>query len=170
MDDEGISAARETRMLETVQVTATRSEQSIYAVSEAVTVINSVDSSFVTRVQAAAGGAVSALSGGLTYQDHSNRSVGGDGKVTPSGYKVRAADVKWRRALGTSSEIMLSAQYLEQPSTPRVDELVTGFGQGQNQLEVYRRSDTGRSFHRAQLQPEQSSVLGHRIRASIPVP
>ena len=39
-DDEEESAAGEDRVLETVQVTATRSEQSIYAVSEAVTVID----------------------------------------------------------------------------------------------------------------------------------
>ncbi len=45
---------------------------------------NSVDSSFVARAEAATGRDGSALSGGLTYQDHSDRKVGGGGKVNPA--------------------------------------------------------------------------------------
>ena len=280
MDIEGESAAEEMRVLETVQVTATRSEQSIYAVSEAVTVIgteainrkapellaemlrgvpgaffqqttpgqgipiirglkgsqvlhlvdgmrlnnaffrnapnqylglvdaymtenmevvrgsapslhgadamggvvqvlsaepdfsgldwqsegrvygsfNSVDSSFVGRIQAALGRNGSAISGGLTYQDHSDREVGGGATVTPSDYTVKAADFKWRQALGANSEIMLSAQYLEQPSSPRVDELVAGFGQDHPSSEQYEFKPNRRDFLHARYRLESDSA------------
>ena len=98
---------------------------------------DSVDRSFVGRVQAASGKAGTAVSGGLSYQNHSDRRVGDGGKVTPSAYTVGAADFKWRQALGTASEIMVSAQYLKQPSTPRVDELVPGYGQDHPSSDQY---------------------------------
>ena len=289
VDDDGDSPAQETRVLETVQVTATRREQSIYAVSEAVTVIdseavnrhgpellaamlrgvpgtffqqttpgqgipiirglkgsqvlhlvdgmrlnnaffrnapnqylglvdaymtqnmevvrgsapslygadamggvvqvfsaepgfsgvdwqgegriygsfNSVDNSFVARVQAAAGRDGSALSGGLTYQDRSDRNVGGSGKVTPSAYTVRAADVKWRQALGTNAEIMLSAQHLEQPSTPRVDELLSGFGQDHPSSEQYEFKPNRRNFLHARYRLESDSAWFSRFEAHL---
>jgi outer membrane receptor protein involved in Fe transport len=288
-DEEGESAAEEVRVLETVQVTATRSEQSIYAVSEAVTVIdteainrkapellaemlrgvpgayfqqttpgqgipiirglkgsqvlhlvdgmrlnnaffrnapnqylglvdaymtdkmevvrgsapslygadamggvvqvlsaepdfsgtewqgegrfygsfNSVDNSFVARAQAATGKYGSSLSGGLTYQDHSDRKVGGGGKVNPSAYTVSAADVKWRQALGTSSEIMLSAQFLEQPSTPRVDELVPGFGQDHPSSEQYEFKPNRREFLHARYRLESDSTWFSHFEAHL---
>jgi len=128
---------------------------------------NSVDNSFVARAQAAAGRDGSALSGGLTYQDHSDRSVGGGGKVTPSAYKVKAADVKWRQALGASSEIMLSAQYLEQPSTPRVDELVPGFGQDHPSSQQYEFKPNRREFLHARYRLESDSNWFSRFEAHL---
>ena len=289
VDDEGDSTALETRVLETVQVTATRSEQSVYAVSEAVAVIdsesvnrhapellaemlrgvpgaffqqttpgqgipiirglkgsqvlhlvdgmrlnnaffrnapnqylglvdaymtqnmevvrgsapslygsdamggvvqvlsaepgfsgsdwqgegriygsfNSVDSSLVARVQAAAGRDGSALSGGLTYHNHSDRSVGGSDDEIPSAYTVRAADVKWRQALGTSAEIMLSAQHLEQPSTPRVDELLTGFGQDHPSSKQYVFTPNRRNFLHARYRLQSDSTWFNRFEAHL---
>ncbi len=128
---------------------------------------NSVDSSFVARAQAATGRDGSALSGGLTYQDHSDRKIGGGGKVKPSAYTVRAADVKWRQALGTSSEVMLSAQYLEQPSTPRVDELVAGFGQAHPSSEKYEFKPNRRNFLHARYRLESDSAWFSRFEAHL---
>jgi outer membrane receptor protein involved in Fe transport len=128
---------------------------------------NSMDNSFVARAQAATGKDGSALSGGLTYQAHSDRSVGGGGKVTPSAYKVRAADVKWRQALGTSSEIMLSAQYLEQPSTPRVDELVPGFGQDHPSSTQYEFKPNRRDFLHARYRLESDSAWFSHFEAHL---
>ncbi len=90
---------------------------------------NSVDSSVIGRAEAATGHENSVLSGGVTWQDHGNREAGGGESIRPSGYEVRAADLKWRQNIGDHSELMLSAQYLEQPESPRVDELVPGYGQ-----------------------------------------
>jgi len=128
---------------------------------------DSVDSSFVARAQAAAGRDGSALSGGLTYQDHSDRKVGDGGKVTPSAYTVRAGDIKWRQALGTSSEIMLSAQYLEQPSTPRVDELVAGFGQAHPSSEQYEFKPNRREFLHARYRLESGSAWFSHFEAHL---
>jgi len=89
---------------------------------------NSVDNGLVGRMALATGRQGNVLSGGVTYQDYGDRKTGG-GETLPSAYKVQAADLKWRYSLGDRSELMLSAQYLEQPSTPRVDELVPGYGQ-----------------------------------------
>jgi len=90
---------------------------------------NSVDSSLIGRVAAATGRNGNVLSAGITYQHHGDRKTGNGDTVVPSGYRVKAADAKWRYDLNDRSELMLSVQYLEQPSTPRVDELVPGYGQ-----------------------------------------
>ena len=118
---------------------------------------DSVDKGFATRLQAATGKNGTAFSVGLTYQDHSDRTVGGGDKVVPSAYSVKAADLKWRQALGLNSEIMLSAQYLEQPSTHRVDELVPGFGQDQPSSEQYEFNPNRRTFLHARYRLESDS-------------
>lgn len=119
---------------------------------------DSVDSSFVARAQAATGRVGSVFSGGVTYQHHSDRKTGGGGSVTPSGYTLRAADLKWRQALGERSEIMLSAQYLEQPSTPRVDELVPGFGQDHPSSAQFEFKPNERDFLHARYRLKSDSA------------
>jgi len=118
---------------------------------------NSVDNSLIGRLDTAGGRAGSALSGGLTYQSHDDRKVGGGETIEPSGYRVRAADLKWRQNLGEQSELMLSAQYLEQPSTPRVDELVPGYGQQQPASEQYEFMPNKRSFLHARYRLQGQS-------------
>lgn len=128
---------------------------------------NSVDDSFIARAQAAAGRDGSTISGGLTYQDHDDRKVGSGGKVTPSAYTVKAADIKWRQALGARSEIMLSAQFLEQPSTPRVDELVAGFGQDHPSSEQFEFKPNRREFLHARYRMESDSSWFSRFEAHL---
>jgi outer membrane receptor protein involved in Fe transport len=115
---------------------------------------NSVDNSLVGRAEGAVGKEGHAFSAGITYQSHDDRKVGGGETVEPSGYRVRAADLKWRKALGERSELMLSAQYLEQPSTPRVDERVPGFGQQQPASEQYEFMPNRREFLHARFRHE----------------
>jgi len=107
---------------------------------------NSVDNSLIGRLDAAGGHAGSALSGGITYQNHDDRKVGSGETIEPSGYRVRAADMKWRQSFSERSELMFSAQFLEQPSTPRIDELVPGYGQEQPASEQYEFMPNKRSF------------------------
>jgi outer membrane cobalamin receptor len=89
---------------------------------------NSADSSLLGRAEATAGQAGSVLSGGVTWQDHGDRRTGGGDEVRPSGYRSEAADLKFSSELGARGELMLSAQYLERPSTPRVNEVNAGYG------------------------------------------
>jgi len=107
---------------------------------------NSVDSSLVGRAEAATGRNGNVLSAGITYQNHGDRKTGNGETVVPSGYRVKAADAKWRYDLNDRSELMLSAQYLEQPSTPRVDELVPGYGQDHPSSEQYEFTPNRREF------------------------
>jgi outer membrane receptor protein involved in Fe transport len=128
---------------------------------------NSVDNGIVGRVQTATGKEGTALSGGLTYQNHSDRTVGDGGKVKPSGYRVGAADFKWRQTLGTASEIMFSAQYLKQPSTPRVDELVPGYGQSHPSSDQYEFKPNTRGFLHARYRLESDSAWFSHFEAHL---
>jgi TonB-dependent heme/hemoglobin receptor len=118
---------------------------------------NSVDNGLIGRLSVATGKEGNVLSGGITYQDHGDRETGGGETVVPSGYKVKAADLKWRVTLGESSELMFSAQYLEQPSTPRVDELVPGYGQDVPSSELYEFKPNSREFLHARYRLESDS-------------
>jgi outer membrane receptor protein involved in Fe transport len=118
---------------------------------------NSADDGLVTRLEAAAGNDRGVLSGGVTYQDYGDRSVGGGQEVVPSAYRVKAADLKWRQAFGERSELTLSGQYLEQPATPRVDELVPGFGQDRPASEQYDFRPNRREFLHARYRLQSDS-------------
>lgn len=128
---------------------------------------NSADSSLIGRAEAAAGRAGAVLSGGITYRDHGNRRTGGGTTVRPSGYRLNAADLKWRKDLGGRSELMLSLQYLEQPATPRVDELVPGFGQDHPSSAQYEFMPNRRQFLHARYTLESDSRWFTRLQAHL---
>jgi outer membrane receptor protein involved in Fe transport len=106
---------------------------------------SSADDSIVGRVQAAAGFDGRSISAGATWRDHGNRRVGGGETIRPSGYEVKGGDFKWIENTD-HGEITLSAQLLEQPSTPRVDELVPGYGLQTPSSEQYEFIPNRRSF------------------------
>jgi len=128
---------------------------------------NSADNSVIGRAEAATGRTGAILSGGITYQEHGDRSIGGGATVSPSAYRSNAADLKWRQELGTRSELMLSLQYLEQPSTPRIDELVPGFGQDQPSSAQYEFMPNRREFLHARYTLESSAVWFSRFQAHL---
>jgi outer membrane receptor protein involved in Fe transport len=118
---------------------------------------NSYDSGLVGRAEAAAGHADAVVSGGITYQDHGNRETGGGETVRPSGYEVQAGNLMWRNQLGDASELMLSAQYVKQPRTPRVDELVPGYGQDEPSSTQYWFKPNQRDFLHARFRHQSDS-------------
>ncbi len=63
------------------------------------------------------------------YLDTSNRTVGGGETIGPSGYTARAARVALGLTPDDETSWVFDLHYYEQPKTPRVDELVPGFGQ-----------------------------------------
>jgi outer membrane receptor protein involved in Fe transport len=128
---------------------------------------NSADSSLIGRAEAAVGRSGSVFSGGITYQDHGDRRVGGGETVGPSGYRVEAADLKWRQDVGARGELMVAAQYLEQPSTPRVDELVPGYGQDTPSSEQYFFRPNRRDFLHARYRLESESRWFRRFEAHL---
>lgn len=63
------------------------------------------------------------------YVDTGNRRVGGGRRIVPSGYSARAFRAALALTRGEGNSWLVDWQYGEQPKTPRVDELVPGFGE-----------------------------------------
>ena len=60
-----------------------------------------------------------------------NRRIGGGERIAPSGYESKGARVAVSLIPQEGSSWLLDLQAARQPMTPRVDELVPGFGQGE---------------------------------------
>lgn len=118
---------------------------------------DSVDGGWVSRAEGELSGERSALFAGFTVQDRGNRQTGSGETIRPSGYEARSADIKYLQRLGENSELMLSAQTLEQPKSPRVDELVPGFGQDQPSSEQYWFKPNRRDFLHARYRLDGDS-------------
>ena len=109
-------------------------------------IYGSADHSTLLRAEAALGRKGLAVSGGGTYQSVGDRRVGG-GEVLPyTSYSARAADLKLRGDVAAGHELMVEAQYSEQPKTPRYDELTPGFGQTQPNSAVFYFEPQRRDF------------------------
>jgi outer membrane receptor protein involved in Fe transport len=128
---------------------------------------DSVDSSLIGHANGAVGKAGSALSGGVTWEDYGDRTTGGGDVVSPTGFKVRAGDAKWTQDLSDSTEIMLSAQILEQPSTPRIDELVPGYGEEDPSSLIYEFKPNRRSFLHARYRLHGTSKWFERMEIHV---
>lgn len=106
------------------------------------------DRARVGRVSITGGGERIAASTGFTYQEYGDRETGDGDRVEPSDYRSRAFDGKLVAELASNADLMLSAQYVKQPETPRTDELVAGFGQGEPaSAEFFFEPNTRRFYH-----------------------
>ncbi len=63
------------------------------------------------------------------YLDTGDRRIGGGARIAPSGYSARAFRAALALTPDDASLWLMDWQFGEQPKTPRVDELVAGFGQ-----------------------------------------
>lgn len=63
------------------------------------------------------------------YTKTGNRETGSGNRVGPSGYDTKAARIAVAGTPDERRSWLIDVQYLEQPETPRVDELVPGFGE-----------------------------------------
>jgi len=106
----------------------------------------SSDDSTLSRAEGAFGHDRLAVSGGATYQDVNERRVGGGEELPHTRFTARAADAKVRAAIAEGHELTVSAQYSEQPRTPRYDELTPGYGQSQPNSAVYWFEPQRRDF------------------------
>lgn len=100
---------------------------------------SSGDLSSLGRIAGAVGKDGISFSGGITVQDVGLRKLGDDGQRVPyTEFSSWAADAKMLWSPAPGHELMLSAAYLKQPKTPRVDELITSFHQTRpNSVEFY---------------------------------
>jgi len=90
---------------------------------------DSVDDGWVLNARTQGGKQGFAFTGGATYQDHSSRESGNGETLYPSYFKSEAADLKFIVDTSERTSLMLAAQVMEQPSTPRYDAMTPGFGE-----------------------------------------
>ena len=63
------------------------------------------------------------------YLETGDRRIGGGERIAPSGYESKALRAVVRGISSDEHSWLLDLHFLEQPETPRIDELVPGFGQ-----------------------------------------
>lgn len=107
---------------------------------------SSADAGWAGRSELNLAGADSGLLLGASFQDRGDRETGAGATLVPSGFRSRAADAKYLKQFGERSELMLAVQWLEQPSSPRTDELIPGFGQTQPSSAEFEFMPNRRSF------------------------
>lgn len=96
------------------------------------------------------------------YRDVGDRETARE-TLVPSGYESRSINASWRHRSGNDSEIQLDVQHLRQPSTPRIDELVAGFGQQQAESEEFFFEPNQRDFVHLRWQGETASQWADRF-------
>ena len=111
----------------------------------------SVDHALTGRYETRVSREQSALQIGAGYAERGNRETGSGITLRPSGFRARSLDAKWLQQLGEASDLMVSIQAYEQPSTPRVDELVAGFGQDEPTSEEFFFEPNRRHFGHLRL-------------------
>jgi outer membrane cobalamin receptor len=99
-----------------------------------------------------------AFVGGASFQDHSSRKAGDGKKLVPSAYQSKAADLKFVINSSERSSLLIAAQVMEQPSTPRYDELVPGYGQDEPTSEQFLFEPNRRSFIHARFRLDGQSA------------
>ena len=128
---------------------------------------DSVDDGWVVNARTTGGKQGWGFTGGATYQDHSSRTSGTGEKLVPSAYKSKAADLKFVVDSSERTSLMLAAQVMEQPSTPRYDEMVPGFGQQEPSSEQYLFKPNRRSFIHARFRYDGQSNWFDQVEAHL---
>ncbi len=128
---------------------------------------DSVDDGLVLNARTSGGKQGWGFTGGASYQDHASRKSGSGQRLSPSGYTSEAADLKFVLDTTQRSSLMLSAQVMEQPSTPRYDELVPGFGQTEPSAEQFLFEPNRRSLLHARLRLDGQSLLFDQFEAHL---
>jgi len=80
------------------------------------------------------------------FLDTGNRRVGGGQRVGPSGYESKGARIAVSTTPNEASSWLFDLQFASQPATPRIDELVPGFGQTEPSSSEFLFSPNERMF------------------------
>ncbi len=80
------------------------------------------------------------------YLDTDDRRIGGGERIGPSGYSARSFRAALSLTPDDDTSWLIDAQFGRQPRTPRVDELVAGFGQTEASAEEFFFTPNERSF------------------------
>ena len=91
------------------------------------------------------------------YLKTGDRRIGGGEKISPSGYESKAARFVISATPSDDRSWLFDLQFLEQPKTPRIDELVPGFGQTEPSSSEFFFAPSRRLFAHAQHVAESSA-------------
>lgn len=128
---------------------------------------DSVDNGLVFSARTNGGNQNWGFVGGGSYQDHGDRTAGHGIELIGSGYESSAGDLKFVFNTSDRSSLMLSAQYMKQPSSPRYDELVPGYGQDEPSSEQFLFKPNRREFLHARFRLQSDSSWFDRFEANI---
>ena len=96
-----------------------------------------------------------ATSVSLEHLDTGNRRTGGGDRVAPSGYESTGGRLVMSVTPDDRHAWLFDVHVLEQPDTPRIDELVAGFGQAQPSSSEFAFAPNRRLFARARYSRTQ---------------
>ncbi|RLA30017.1 MAG: hypothetical protein DRR11_14305 [Gammaproteobacteria bacterium] len=80
------------------------------------------------------------------YLQSGNRRIGGGQRVAPTGYESKGARIALSATPDDAQSWLFDFQYASQPATPRIDELVPGFGQTEPSSSEFLFSPNDRIF------------------------
>ena len=127
----------------------------------------SADLTRMTRLALNGGFQGLGLSGGFTYQGHDDLRGGGDiGRQSPSDYEVFAGDAKI--FIGDENHnVLINFQFLEQPKTPRYDQLTEGSGQDQPSASEFLFEPNNRLFIHGRYLHYPRLTFVYRVEANL---
>ena len=92
------------------------------------------------------------------YLQSGNRRIGGGGRIAPSNYESKGARIALQARPDQDNQWLFDVQFATQPATPRIDELVPGFGQTDPSSSEFLFAPNERTF--VHLQNRRSNWLG----------
>lgn len=82
----------------------------------------------------------------IDYLETGNRRTGSGERIDPTGYESKGARIAVSSTPDDGRSWLFDFQYTKQPDTPRIDELVSGFGQTQPSSSEFRFAPNERLF------------------------
>ncbi|KAA3645120.1 MAG: TonB-dependent receptor [Proteobacteria bacterium] len=121
-------------------------------------IYNSADEQWLSHVNVDSGNETLATTLGLSYQDIGQRTTGSGETIPFTAYTARSANNKWVYQPNDEHRLLFDVQYLRQPATPRVDDLVAGFGQTEPDSRVFLFTPNERYFAHINYQSSQATA------------
>ena len=100
------------------------------------------------------------------YMETGDRRIGGGERIAPTGYESKALRAVIRGISSDERSWLLDLHYLEQPETPRIDELVPGFGQTEPSSSEFLFAPNQRTFVHFQHDYITASGIDWKIDAA----
>lgn len=119
------------------------------------TAFDSADLARTVRGTFEVGNRFVATSVSLEHLDTGNRRSGGGVRIAPSGYESTGGRLAMSVTPDDRNAWLFDVHFLEQPDTPRIDELVAGFGQSEPSSSEFAFAPNRRLFARARYSRAQ---------------